>query len=193
MPTQNHAEQPRRANGQFAPTLHPAPQVAPPLPNMGAAPASQDWEFRYHLRFQNFKQKTLQETKALFRARPSQLDEEARKNLFERWIEKVSAEYNMEAPQVFWDEEADYGGGGFYSLDSHSITLSPNRPSITTLLHEFRHALQAKECGPRMVSRDIEIDARAWSLSLYYQCRPVLFERLVREGRIFHINPNAFG
>jgi len=98
----------------------------------------------------------------------------------------------MEPPRIYWDEEADYAGGGYYRMHDHSITLSPNRPSITTLLHEFRHALQSKECGPKLVSKDLEIDARAWSLSLYYQCRPRLFQRLVEEGRILHINQTAF-
>lgn len=190
MPVNRHESQPRRSNGQFAPQLSSAPASSPAIPQLPQA--SLDWEYRYHLRFQNFKQSTLRETKALFRARPSQLDEKARKNLFENWITSVSNAYGMEVPTVHWDEEADYGGGGFYRPADHSITLSPNRPSITTLLHEFRHALQSKGCGPRKVSRDIEIDARAWSLSLYYQCRPVLFERLVREGRILHISPNAF-
>jgi len=142
----------------------------------------------YHLRFRRFDRRTLAATDTLFSARPSRLEVAERGEVFERWVYEVSDIYSMERPDVVWDEEADYGGGGFYAPGNHTITLSPNRPSITTLIHETRHALQTKQKGAPMVSSDVEEDARAWSLSLYYKVRPRLFERLVREGRIFHIN-----
>jgi hypothetical protein len=43
-----------------------------------------------------------------------------------------------------------------------------------------------------MITEDVERDARAWSLSLYYKVRPKLFKRLVKERRIFHIDPTIF-
>lgn len=183
--------QPRKPNGQFDNIVGSPPNPSPELPRTINREA-ESWENRYHVTFTNFHQQTIKETKRLFRSRPSQLDEDARKQAFQRWISQASAAYGMDEPRVIWDAEADYAGGGFYSPPRHSITLSPNRPSITTLLHEFRHALQAQDCGPGLVSKDLEVDARAWSLSLYYQCRPVLFQRLVREGRLLHINPQLF-
>jgi hypothetical protein len=98
----------------------------------------------------------------------------------------------MERPAFHWDTAADNGGGGFYQRDNHSITMSPNHPSVITLIHETRHALQAKEKGAAMITQDVERDARAWSLSLYYQVRPNLLKRLVREGRVFHIYSTVF-
>lgn len=186
------SSQPRRSNGQFASTNRTPPTPPPALPNLAQPNAGQSWEFKYHLTFANFHAKTIRETKHLFRSRPSQLDEEARKLAFQRWIVNASETYNMEQPRILWDEEADFAGGGFYRPSDHSITLSPSRPSITTLLHEFRHALQTHNCGPSKVDSDLEVDARAWSLSLYYRCRPSLFRRLVLEGRILHINPQVF-
>lgn len=143
----------------------------------------------YHKRFSRFSKETLSATDELFSKRPSRMTHEERDEAFREWIGTVSSVYDMEPPTFQWDEDADMGGGGFYRLSDHSITMSPNHPSITTLIHEFRHALQHTNKGAPMVDEDVEVDARAWSLSLYYQVRPALFERLVREGRIFHITP----
>lgn len=168
------------------PAMAPPPASAQPAtsstPRGGARP--------YHKRFTSFDQRTLDATDALFAARPSQMSPAERDVAFRQWVSTVSAVYDMEEPSFSWDTEADSGGGGYYRLADHSITMSPNHPSITTLIHEFRHALQHKEKGAPMVDRDVEVDARAWSLSLYHRVRPRLFERLVREGRIFHITPD---
>lgn len=143
----------------------------------------------YHKRFARFHPRTLEATDALFSARPSRLTEEERDQAFRTWVKQASEVYGMEEPTFHWDVAADGGGGGFYRPSDHSITMSPNHPSVTTLLHEFRHALQHQQKGPGMVDEDVEVDARAWSLSLYYQVRPRLFAKLVREGRLFHIDP----
>lgn len=153
----------------------------------GAGEARPNRRRPYHKRFTRFNQETLDATDALFSSRPSQMTQAEREVAFSAWVERVSQAYDMEVPTFHWDTEADMGGGGFYRPADHSITMSPNHPSITTLIHEFRHALQSKGKGAAMVDPDVEIDARAWSLSLYHKVRPRLFDRLVREGRIFHI------
>lgn len=150
------------------------------------------WAKTYHLRFTKFHTKTIEATKNLFALRPSGLTDSERAEAFKNWVDNISEIYGMDKPDFYWDEEADYGGGGFYRPLDHSITMSPNHPSIVTLIHETRHALQHKEKGAPMITRDIERDARAWSLSLYYKVKPNLFKRLVTEGRIFHINPSVF-
>lgn len=152
----------------------------------------QEWARTYHIRFRNFHRQTLDATKDLFRARPSQLTADERHIVFKNWVDKISDIYGMERPTFHWDESADMGGGGFYRLSDHSITMSPNHPSVITLIHETRHALQHKEKGAPMVSTDVERDARAWSLSLYYKVKPNLLKRLVREGRVFHIDASVF-
>lgn len=141
----------------------------------------------YHRRFANFKRAALDATRQLIEARPSRMSPEERDVAFRSWVTALSEAYGMETPAFHWDEDADYGGGGFYQPATHSITMSPNHPSVVTLIHEFRHALQRTGKGAPMVSQDIEVDARAWSLSLYWQVKPRLLERLVREGRVFHI------
>lgn len=144
----------------------------------------------YHRRFENFHARTLSATDTLFRARPSQLDMEDKKQVFSNWVNEISDTYDMEPPEIRWDVSAAAGGGGFYRPSDHSMTLNPEHPSIVTLIHETRHALQRKGKGAPLVDEDLEVDARAWSLSLYHKTRPVLFERLVRQGRIFHITEN---
>lgn len=155
-------------------------------------PSQENWARTYHVRFRNFHRQTLDATKDLFRARPSQLTPDERHEVFKTWVFKISDIYGMERPTFHWDTAADAGGGGFYRPSDHSITMSPNHPSVITLIHETRHALQHKEKGAPMVSRDVELDARAWSLSLYYKVRPNLFKRLVREGKVFHIDRTVF-
>jgi len=154
--------------------------------------SNEEWARSYHLRFRNFHRQTLLATQDLFRARPSQLSPEERHIVFKNWVDRISDIYGMERPRFIWDESADMGGGGFYRGSDHSITMSPNHPSIITLIHETRHALQHKEKGAPLVSDDVERDARAWSLSLYYRVRPNLLKRLVREGRVFHIDRTVF-
>lgn len=161
----------------------------------GSTPDTQsheEWARTYHLRFRNFHRQTLIATQDLFRSRPSQLSPDERHIVFKNWVDKISDIYGMERPAFHWDEAADMGGGGFYRASDHSITMSPNHPSVITLIHETRHALQRKEKGAPMVSDDLERDARAWSLSLYYKVRPNLLKRLVREGRVFHIDRTVF-
>ena len=66
-------------------------------------------------------------------------------------------------------------------------------PSIVTLIHEFRHAMQAQGKADVAITDNlnkVEDDARAWSLSIYYKVAPRMFRRLVREGKIFHITPD---
>jgi len=145
----------------------------------------------YHRRFQHFNTGTVEATEKLFEARPSQLSPQERDIVFRTWVTKVSDAYGMEQPKFNWDVEADDVGGGYYQVDNHSINMSPEHPSVITLIHETRHALQYKEPGAPIASDDVQVleaDARAWSLSLYYTVRPALFERLVRAGRVLHVN-----
>ena len=111
--------------------------------------------------------------------------------VFDRWIRESSKSYNIASPQLYWGDIADAAGGGFYDSKKNIIVMSPTRASLITLMHEFRHTLQAAGV-PDMISEDKEIDARAWSLSLYYQVRPLLLKKLVLEGKVFHIAKTAF-
>lgn len=212
-----------RRGGQFAPDIrgaNPPASNRAPRPPAGDEPGAPDvlalaeswsrmyasaedlshedfeeleWANTYHLRFTRFHTGTLQATAALLDSRPSRLLPAAQQEAFEEWIASVTTIYKMPPVALVWDEQAGRTGGGFYVPATHTLTLNPNRPSVITLLHEMRHALQYQQCGPALISDDLERDARAWSLSLYFQVRPEQFKTLVRAGRIRFIDRRAFG
>lgn len=152
-----------------------------------------EWSRSYHLKFDSFPEELSVATNALFAARPSLLSDSDRRVLFEEWVERASGVYGLSAPVVVWSAKDTAGfGGGVYKVDSNELVLSPVSTSITTLLHEFRHALQFSQLGEALVSEDSERDARAWSLSLYFSVRPKLFAKLASEGRFYNVDANIF-
>lgn len=142
----------------------------------------------YHKSFSNLKPEILALADDLFKARPSRLNEDEAKRLFEKWMSQASAMYGVESPKFTWDPMATFAGGGEYRPDTKTMAMS--KVSVTTFLHEFRHHLQFE--GAPMIDPDIEEDARAWSLSLYYAVRPNLLKKMVQQGRIFHIDHADF-
>jgi hypothetical protein len=158
--------------------------------------AQADPEFRrgvdavnpYHKAFSRIDPDVARYTDALFRRRPSRLSKDEAKQVFEDWIGNVSRSYGVPAPTLMWDDNAVFVGGGEYRPRGQQIRMS--KVSITTLIHEYRHHMQ--HLGAPMIHPDLEEDARAWSLSLYYSVRPNLLRRLVTEGQIFHISAADF-
>lgn len=186
---------PRSSNGRFRKYKIPKPLkiVDLAIPEKPGRPekAENDYAKIYHKLFTDFSTEILDATRQLFESRPSQLAFKDRDALFKSWIDKSSDSYKITPPHLVWADEADDTGGGFYEISSHRIFMSPSRASVITFLHEFRHALQHKGVEDR-VSEDNEIDARAWSLSLYYNIKPNLLKKLVLEGRVFHIDKTVF-
>lgn len=142
----------------------------------------------YHLAFPLISNQVKTATDDLFSARPSQLSMSDARRVFDEWLGNASAAYQLPRPTFAWDPAATFAGGGEYRPATQHIAMS--KISVTTLLHEFRHHMQHQ--GAAMIDPDLEEDARAWSLSLYYAVRPDLLKRLVNQGRIFHITPQDF-
>lgn len=142
----------------------------------------------YHTRFTRIKPFVQERTKFVIRHwnNPEYRDQWA---ILEAWMFIVCLDergyHGMRKPTLVRDENA---GSGYYLVDSNEIHMS--KPSIITLLHEFRHAMQAQGFAGRF--RDPEEDARGWSLSLYYSAAPRSLERLVRENRVFFMEPADF-
>lgn len=148
----------------------------------------QDSVHPYHKAFSRIIPAVKEHTDALFRSRPSRMSREAATAAFQGWLSKVSQEYGVATPVLIWDEDAVFAGGGEYRPQHQEIRMS--KVSVTTLIHEFRHHLQSQ--GATMIHPDLEEDARAWSLSVYYAVRPELLRRLVSQGRVFHISAADF-
>lgn len=146
----------------------------------------------YHRRFQSFRRGTVEATRQFLNGPRN--DRDAFLAGARDWVRTVSAEYNMTPPVIRYEGEAGEAYGyGCYSPADHEIVL--RYPSRMTVLHEFRHAMQHQP-GVEMVPSthgdiQIEEDARAWSMSLFAQARPRLFERLVAEGRVLHVEPEV--
>lgn len=139
----------------------------------------------YHERFRNFHSRTLDATDRLFRSRPWVDTENATSTeKFERWLRRVSAAYDLPVPDLaFSDDPRVSFVFGCYRPSEQRIYLPKH--SVVTLFHEFRHHMQHR--GADMVSQDVEEDARAWSLSLFYQVRPSLYWRAVEDGGVLHV------
>lgn len=137
----------------------------------------------YHRRYRSFHRATLDATRLLLQGW-GRHDDERRWRRSRIWLRTVSSAYGMRTPKLVIDPHAS---SGFYRLPTNTIHMA--YPSVVTLLHEFRHAMQrqaARPNSPQIV--DVEDDARAWSLSLYYKVAPRTFRRLAAEGRILHLS-----
>lgn len=134
----------------------------------------------YHRRYRNQHRKTLDATRRLIQGW-SAVGVEGQWEKSRQWIAEVSVIYRVTPPKLF--KQSRGAGSGFYRVATNSIHMP--FPSITTLLHEFRHAYQHSH--PSRAPDDLEDDARAWSLSLYYRVAPRTVRRLAGEGRILFL------
>jgi hypothetical protein len=142
---------------------------------------------KYHLRYRNINQKTLDASREMLNGWSAASDTE-RWQRMDVWIGKASEIYRMSRPVLVMNRRASTG---HYTPSRNEIHMA--YPSIVTVIHEFRHAMQHanKAVGFTGQNNDVEPDARGWSLSVYYKIAPRLFRKLVREGKIFHITPDA--
>jgi len=69
---------------------------------------------------------------------------------------------------------------GRYNIATKKVILQ--KPSIVSLLHEFRHHLQHQ--GNIRIVKDKEHDAQGWACSVYFKACPKLFTKAAREGKI---------
>lgn len=138
---------------------------------------------RYHRRFRHIHARTVEASRELVRGWGTANDTE-RWEKMNGWLVSASRTYGMRPPVLTIDRRA---GAGFYDRGKNQIHMA--YPSIVTLMHEFRHAMQRQEkaTGWDGSWANIEEDARGWSLSLYFKTAPRLFRRLVAEGRVLFI------
>lgn len=104
------------------------------------------------------------------------------------WIKKMSEIYGIEAPKFYFvDNVGEYRrtGGGCYFPELNEMYVF-HKPSMMTLIHEFRHAVQTKVPDLDIYKGDIEEDARAWSHSLYRKALPVSYKKALERGLFHH-------
>lgn len=137
---------------------------------------------RLHRRFRNLKPSTISATEALFASGPWTGTDEERQSKFERWLAAASECYGVPRP-TFEKVTTDALMRGTHAYTWGRITI--NNWSVITLMHAFRHHLQAMGAVAAEYS-DCE-DAQAWACSLFYTVKPRLFRKRVREGRIIGV------
>lgn len=135
----------------------------------------------YHRRFRNQHRRTLEATRRLIRNwTATSIEGQWEKS--RNWLEEASSVYGMRTPTLHHQRKGS--GSGYYKPITNSIHMP--HPSIVTLLHEFRHAYQHSH--PSRMVADVEDDARAWSLSLYYRVAPRSLRRLTQAGKVFFMD-----
>jgi hypothetical protein len=139
---------------------------------------------KYHKHFKNINDVTVKRSKILLDGW-SQKSEQQRWEAIRLWTIMVSVDRGMECPKLMINPSAGYG---YYSQRHNEIHMS--KPSIVTLFHEFRHAMQYQ--GKAGTWRDEEHDARGWSLSLYFKIAPRTLKRLVAEEKVLHMTVADF-
>ena len=139
---------------------------------------------KYHKHFKNINVQTVKRTKHLIHGWGQRSEGKRWDSMF-LWTIFVSHEYGMKCPMIRKNPNA---GFGYYMPSTNEIHMS--KPSIVTLLHEFRHAMQAQNKAGHW--RDEEHDARGWSLSLYFKIAPRTLKRLVAEQKVLHMSVADF-
>lgn len=140
---------------------------------------------RYHTKFRRFRPEVVRATRDLL-AGWGDLDRRERTTRMRDWLRVAAAAYEIQIPRLVLTPRA---GSGLYMIATNEIAMA--EPSVVTLLHEFRHAMQnfrvTRRAARRMSYDRAEDDARGWSLSLYYRVAPRSLKRLAAEGRVFFI------
>jgi hypothetical protein len=144
--------------------------------------------FTYSKVFKNIKPEVVQATKDMVKAGiwKADVSDQDKAIAIGLWIQKCAEIYNFEAPKFYFvtgqEGAREYArtGGGCYFPHSNEMYLF-KKVSITTLLHEFRHAMQFQK-AVKMFRNDHEEDARAWSVSLYRKSLPNSYKKAVEKG-----------
>lgn len=100
------------------------------------------------------------------------------------WLNKMSSLYRIPMPLLFITEPSKCYGYGYYDARVHAIYLP--KFSVTSLAHEFRHAIQHKKPIRVRSTAQAEEDARGWSVSLVYRADPKFYERAKRRGLLLY-------
>jgi hypothetical protein len=151
---------------------------------------------KLHLHYKNFHTDTLAITEAVMVEKPWKLEDfNTKQALFEQWVDKTAKVYDVPVPEVMVYEDSPLLQESFCMYDGDQGRIYLRKHSLVSLFMMFRvHMLICLDTreGVQYTEerhRDIHQDAAAWACSLFYQLRPFLFRRSVREGKIKLIHP----
>ena len=140
----------------------------------------------YHLKYttDNIPNVVIEATRELMTKIWRQTNE-VRLTGIQAWLTTASETYGLIKPE-FEMIQGDEGrimyartGGGQYFPDTNKIILY-KKHSLTTLIHEYRHAMQFQT----NFQGELEEDGRGWSASLFYLADPVKYMTAALAGTI---------
>lgn len=130
--------------------------------------------------FPDLNRDVVEATHDLVKMKPWSLPRSEQQRAAFMWLSVASHAYGLVTPRLEFDGRMR-GNLGEYRAGVNVIRMQ--KFSLVTLLHEFRHAMQAQL--PRLALRGtIEDDALAWSCSMFYKAAPRRFRRMLKAGRI---------
>lgn len=151
---------------------------------------------RYHLKYRNFDGGTIAATEALFAAKPWRKTPEEWLEDANTWVRAVADVYGVPVPEVKLVDELDVFMGGVVPYANQMIEdegttpaqINLTLPSMITMFYYFRLHMLSNGV-PIPGERTVVDDCHAWSCSLFYVVKPVMFRARVREGRIQGVYP----
>ena len=132
----------------------------------------------YHLMFQDISSQTLEVVRYVKERGLWSVGEEEGFELLKEMFSKISAVYGFPTPGLI------KSGHEHYLTPLERIGLP--RVSLVSALHEYRHHMQKHH---RKRYEDVEVDARAWSISTFHLALPEDFDSAWRKGLIWYMPP----
>lgn len=134
----------------------------------------------YHLVYDenNFSERLIEATK--------KLGNKPKKAIIEKYLKEVQSIFNISVKcTVKYKKECSAFNEGIYVNTSKEIIFY-NRPTLITVLHEIRHYIQYNTTLnlAKLTYEDKEVEARAWSSSLFYSIYPNKYLNLCSKGKI---------
>jgi len=140
-------------------------------------------ERNYHLMFPDISARTIEVVRDIVTVKGLwRVSTEEGFELLREMFTRFSEIYGIPVPGLHQDSYEHY------LIPAEEIGLP--RPSLVSACHEYRHHMQ--KYG-RLRYRDKEVDARAWSISVFYLALPEAFDRAWRQGRIWYMPPYPGG
>jgi len=140
----------------------------------------------YKDRYTKIDKRTIEAVRnAILTQRFYKQDNSNKKQIITELFNRLNAIYNTQATLRIDENNNNMymmTGGGMYNPSNNTIHLF--KLSLITFLHEFKHAL-LKAKG----KKQSEIQARGYSISLFYKASERHYNRAVRKGLIFHEKP----
>jgi hypothetical protein len=127
-----------------------------------------------------FKPEVVEAIRAFRATKPWRGTLQERFEKFKQLHKALCGAYGMTTTlKASWQEDGS-SGASYYDPSSNTLVLT-GKLSVVTYLHEFRHAIQHRSHGAAQFPQP-ELDACAWSLSLFARFFPLSFSRCTFDG-----------